>query len=103
MAETSTFPGIDADALRERILGESELALIDVREARPYAGGHILYAANLPLGRLDLLVARALPRHCVPIVLCDAGEGLAEQAADRLSRSGYRDTRILRAAVEVLA
>ena len=99
MAETSTFPGIDADALRERILGESELALIDVREARPYAGGHVLYAANLPLGRLDLLAARALPRRCVPIVLCDAGEGLAEQAADRLSRSGYRDTRILRGGI----
>ena len=100
MTETSAFPGIDAGELRERILGGSELALIDVREARTCAEGHILYAANLPLARLDRLAARALPRRSVPIVLCDAGEGRAEQAADRLTRSGYRDTKILRGGVQ---
>ena len=99
MAETSTFPGIDAGELREWIVGGAELALIDVRAARPYADGHILYAANLPLSRLDLLAARGLPRRSVPIVLCDAGEGRAERAANRLSRSGYRAPRILRGGI----
>ena len=95
MAETRSFPRIDAGELRECILGGPELALIDVREAPAYAGGHILYAANLPLARVELLAAKALPRRSVPIVLCDDGEGLAEQAAKHLSRFGYGSIRLL--------
>ncbi len=76
-------------------MGTAELALIDVREAPAYATGHLLYAANLPLARLDRLAAPALPRRSVPIVVCDGGEGLAARAAGRLAALGYRDLRVL--------
>ena len=94
------IPSIDARALRTRIMGTGELALIDVREASAYAEGHILYAASLPLARLELLAERALPRRSVPIVVCDGGEGLAARAAARLTDSGYCDVRVLEGGVE---
>lgn len=97
------IPSIDARALRTRIMGTGELALIDVREASAYAEGHILYAASLPLARLALLAERALPRRSVPIVVCDDGEGIAAGAAVRLTDSGYCDVRVLEGGVEAWA
>ena len=96
-------PSIDARALRTRIMGAAELALIDVRDAFAYAAGHILYAANLPLERLLLLAVRALPRRSVPIVVCDDGEGIASQAAAHLADSGYRDISVLDGGVRAWA
>lgn len=84
-------------------MGAAELALIDVREAPDYAAGHIFYAANLPLARLDLLAASALPRRSVPIVVCDGGEGQAARAAARLATLGYRDLRVLSGGVRAWA
>ena len=66
LAEMNTFPCIGPRELRTRILGAGELALIDVREALAYAAGHILYAANLPLSRFELIAGRALPRARFP-------------------------------------
>ena len=99
----NTFPCMGPRELRTRILGTAELALIDVREAPAYAAGHILYAANLPISRLELIAARALPRRSVPIVVCDDGEGLASRAACRLADSGYGDVRILAGGVKAWA
>lgn len=89
------IPNIDAHELKMRVMGAAELALIDVRDALAYAAGHILYAANLPLDRLELLAARALPRRSVPIVVCDDGEGIAVRAAARLTASGYSNISVL--------
>ena len=89
------IPVIDARELRRRILGDGELALIDVREVSAYARGHIFYAACLPLGRLELLAPTLLPCFGVPMVVCDGGEGLASRAAARLSAFGYRDVAML--------
>ena len=87
----SRIPSIDTRALRRRILGDGELALIDVREMSAYARGHLLYAASLPLDRLELLAPTALPCPGVPVVVCDGGEELAPLAAARLATFGYRD------------
>ena len=81
-------------------MGTTELALVDVRDARAYASGHILHAANLPLARLETLAARALPRRSVPIGVCDDGEGIAAQAAARLAAFGYHDVRVLEGGVQ---
>ena len=99
----STLPRIESRELRTRILGEAELALVDVREAPAYAEGHILHATNLPLARLELLAARALPRRSAPIVVCDGGEGLAARAAARFVDLGYLDVRMLDGGVRAWA
>lgn len=78
------------------LLGSGEeLALLDVREAGSFGEGHLLYACNLPLSRMELRIRALVPRWKTPLVLCDGGEGLAERAARRLRGWGYGDTRVL--------
>jgi len=78
------------------MLGDGdELALIDVREELVFSQSHLLLARSVPLSRFELKFARLVPRRATRIVLCDDGDGLAEQAAAILSRNGYTDLRIL--------
>ena len=81
--------------LHELLLGEGELALLDLREQGAFGESHILHASCLPLSRLELRVGRLVPRRSAPVVLCDAGEGLAERGATKLSALGYTDVRVL--------
>ncbi len=81
--------------VRASLLALEEIALLDVREEAPHAEGHPLFAANLPLSRLELLAYTKLPRRDVPIVLVDSCEGLAEIAARRLTAMGYTDVAAL--------
>ena len=75
--------------VRELLLQKKEIALLDVREEAPHAEGHPLFAANLPLARIELDACTRLPRMDVPIVTLDGGEGLAQEAAHRLRAMGY--------------
>ncbi|NML35420.1 rhodanese homology domain-containing protein [Paraburkholderia antibiotica] len=77
------------------LLDRAEIALLDVREEAPHARSHPLFAANLPLSRLELDAPLRLPRPGVPLVVFDAGEGLAWRAAERLAELGYTDVALL--------
>jgi rhodanese-related sulfurtransferase len=79
------------DALRQR----REIALIDVRDEHAFAQAHALFAAQMPLARIDADAPWRLPRRDVAIVVCDDGEGLAELAARRLRALGYSDVALL--------
>ena len=46
---------------------------------------------NTPLARLDDLVRGFVPRLGTPLVLCDADDGLADEAAECLTAMGYGD------------
>ncbi|QDF97039.1 sulfurtransferase [Azoarcus sp. DD4] len=81
-------------AVRAALLERREIALLDVREEDPHAQAHPLFAANLPLARIELDAYAKLPRRDVPIVTIDDGEGLAELAARRLIALGYADVRV---------
>lgn len=72
-----------------------EIALIDVREEDPHAHSHPLFAANLPLSKLELEAPIRLPRRTVPIVVFDGGEGLAKRALTKLTELGYTDVALL--------
>jgi rhodanese-related sulfurtransferase len=67
----------------------AEVALIDVREEGVFADAHPLFAASLPLGRLELEVRDRVPRLGTPVVLYDDGDGLVEAAARTLRGLGY--------------
>ena len=84
-----------ADLGRRLVQAAGELALLDVREQGVFARGHLLWASNLPLSRLELGLARLLPRRAAPIVLCDDDDGLARRAADKLAQFGYGDISLL--------
>src|SRR6185295_14789980 len=91
----NTARPIDAVSLRAALLDEEELVLFDVREERIFSEGHLLFARSVPLSRLELRMARLVPRRATRIVLVDAGEGLVERAARVLADAGYSNVSIL--------
>src|SRR5437763_8395792 len=91
----STARPIDAVSLRAMLLDEEELALLDVREERIFSESHLLFARSLPLSRLELRMARLVPRRATRIVLVDDADGLAARAATVLAEAGYTDLHIL--------
>ncbi|SIT43040.1 Sulfurtransferase [Paraburkholderia ribeironis] len=81
--------------VRRALVDRDEIALLDVREEDLHARNHPLFAANLPLSRLELDAPVRLPRRTVPIVVFDDGEGLAARAALRLTELGYTEVALL--------
>jgi len=81
--------------IRNALLAKHELALVDVREEAPFAEAHPLFAANIPLSRLELEVLSRIPRKDTAITVYDNGEGLAPLAVERLQGLGYSDVRQL--------
>lgn len=86
---------ISAAALKAALHDGDEIALLDAREEVPFDARHILMAACVPLSRLELLVDALVPRRSTRVVWCDDGEGLAQQAADRMAGFGYTDVAVL--------
>lgn len=85
-------------AVRQALLSRAEIALLDVREEDPFAQEHPLWAANLPLSRLELDAWRRIPRLDTDVVVYGEHDGrdLAPLAAERLAALGY--TRVHRLA-----
>jgi rhodanese-related sulfurtransferase len=83
---------ISPSQLREWILDDQELALLDVREEGEFsADGHLLFAVCLPLSRLETGIGELVPRKMVRMVVCDDGRGSAEVAIRRLDEWGYKN------------
>ncbi|GAA0489561.1 MULTISPECIES: rhodanese homology domain-containing protein [Tatumella] len=95
MSDKHHFRLRSAADIRQSLLANQELALLDVREEAVYATGHPLFAVNLPLSKLELDVFARIPRRSTPLVVFDNGEGLAEVAAQRLQLLGYSDVALL--------
>ncbi|MEA9997356.1 rhodanese homology domain-containing protein [Pseudomonas sp. 10B1] len=91
----SNLPSRSFADIRRALLAREELALVDVREEAPFAQGHPLFAANIPLSKLELEVFSRIPRRNTAVTLYDNGEGLAAMALQRLHELGYNDVRLL--------
>ncbi|MDF0732121.1 rhodanese-related sulfurtransferase [Pseudomonas entomophila] len=91
----STFTTRSYQDLRRALLAGEEVALLDVREEDPFAQAHPLFAANIPLSKLELEVYARVPRRDTAITVYDDGEGLASVAAERLLALGYSDVAVL--------
>ena len=85
--------------LRAMFDDREELALLDAREERDFATAHILYASCLPYGRIEERAERLLPRRGLRVVWCDAGDGLADRAAERLAVLGFSDVSVLQGGI----
>ena len=77
--------------VRAALLSREEIALFDLRQEADYAVAHPLFAASLPLARVELEIADRVPRRTTPIVLYGGGDGAVEQAAERLANLCYKD------------
>ena len=86
---------VTAQDLKRMLTDGDELALVDVREEGVFAKGHLLFAASLPLSRLEMMADDRLPCRRSRIVIMDAGEGYAATAAGRLAGFGYVDVAVL--------
>ena len=90
-----TLSTVTPSEIRIALLLRDEIALLDVRHEAAFATGHPLFAANMAADRIALEAETRLPRKDVPIVVYDAGEGLAAVAIDRLKALGYTNVRAL--------
>ena len=86
--------------IRNKLLAKEEIAFLDVREEDPHAQEHPLFAANLPLSRIEIDAFGKLPRKDVAIVTLDDGEGYAELAAQKFLGLGYADVSIYQGGVK---
>ena len=87
---------IDAWEANRRVLGNNEIAFLDLREAGPFSQGHPLFAVPAPYSVLEAQVVDLVPRLDVPIVLIDGGEGLAGAGADALASMGYANVSVVK-------
>ena len=86
--------------VRNKLLNKEEIAFLDVREEDPHAQEHPLFAANLPLSRIEIDAFAKLPKKDVSIVTLDDGEGSAQLAAQRLINLGYTDVSVFAGGVQ---
>lgn len=91
---------IDAAALRDAILDDDEIAVLDVREEGVFGQRHLLRSINAPLSRFELLYAKFAPRPSVRVVLMDDNDGLALRARGILAAAGYSDVALLEGGVQ---
>lgn len=96
---SANFPRLDAADLHDKLSGDSEIALLDVREEGVFGERHILTASNAPVSRFERIVPALVPRRATPIVLVDDDETLAARAAGILRANGYENVSILRGGV----
>lgn len=96
------IPTMSFHDVRETLLARREIALIDVREEDPYAQEHPLWAANFPLGRLELDAWERIPRKDTRIVVYghDASGDLTPRAVEVLRSLGYSDVFALEGGLE---
>lgn len=86
--------------VRLELLARREIALIDLREEAIFARDHPLFAAQIPLGRLQLEVPIYIPRRSTLIVVYDNCEGLVGPAIRVLEELGYTNVRSLAGGLE---
>ena len=79
------------EQVRARLMAREETALLDLREEHPFAQQHPLWAANLPLARIETDAQRRIPRLDTVVVLYGEqdGEDLVAKATERFGALGY--------------
>jgi rhodanese-related sulfurtransferase len=82
-------PTISARDVRVVLLARREIALLDLREESAFARGHPLFAAQLPVERIDAEIDIRVPRRDSLIVVYDDDDRRVQVARDRLRTLGY--------------
>ncbi len=86
---------ISPQALKALLDGNSQFALIDVREHGEYNSTHIPDSSLIPRRLLEYQMFEAVPIKSVPVVLCDDDGRRANLAAATLGRMGYTEVSLL--------
>jgi rhodanese-related sulfurtransferase len=94
-AEMGELIGDTARALKAGLHDGLEITLLDAREEQTFGERHILMAACMPLGRIEVMADDMVPRRQTRVVWCDDGGSLCERAAQRMADLGYSDVSVL--------
>ncbi len=86
---------ITPQALDGLLRGDTQFALIDVREPGEYNSAHIPGASLMPRRELEFRIGDAVPHKATPVVVCDDDGRRAALAAVTLERAGYSDVAAL--------
>ena len=86
---------IAAEDLSSLLEGNSQFALIDVREAGEYNSTHIIDSSLIPRRQLESQMSAAVPVKGCQVVICDDDGRRAGLAAETLERMGYSDVSVL--------
>lgn len=81
----------DLGDLQEKIKGNEEITILDVREPAEYAFGHIPGAVNIPLGELENRFEE-LDKNKEVHIICRTGNR-SDLAARKLAEKGYPNVR----------
>ncbi|CAI7976427.1 hypothetical protein FRAHR75_250010 [Frankia sp. Hr75.2] len=93
---TMTPLEISSEHVRDLLRRGQEIALVDVREEALFAQGHPLWAANIPLSRLELDAWGRIPRRDTLVAVYGDATATAERAHEILVELGYTQVRRLR-------
>ncbi|HEX2673221.1 MAG TPA: rhodanese-like domain-containing protein, partial [Polyangiaceae bacterium] len=85
---------ITVQEVRTALQLRQELALLDLRQEASFASGHPLFAAQLPLDRIEIEAPVRIPRRDTLLVLYGE-EGDAERAQAQFERLGYTRVALL--------
>lgn len=91
---------VDAKTVRDWLADGKEIAFFDVREEGEFGWGHPLLAANLPYSRLELDIARFVPRKDTRTVLIGGDDDLPFIAASKLAGLGYSNLHVVKGGVK---
>jgi rhodanese-related sulfurtransferase len=86
---------IDAGTVKAWLAEGREFAFLDVRERGQYGERHPFFAVSRPYSRFEPALPDLLPNPSVRLVLCDEGDGVAEQAARRAEAAGFANVFVL--------
>ncbi|HKO51035.1 MAG TPA: rhodanese-like domain-containing protein, partial [Polyangiaceae bacterium] len=90
---------ISVHEVRAALLLRQELALIDLREEASFALGHPLFAAQLPIDRIEFEAPVRIPRKDTPIALY-GDEHDAERGREKLEQLGYTRVALVRGGLD---
>ena len=60
---------VSPQEVRHRLREGIEIALLDLREEGSYSRAHPLFAVNVPLNRIELLIGDLVPRRTAPTAM----------------------------------
>jgi rhodanese-related sulfurtransferase len=80
---------IDVEGYKKMVAANEPHALVDTREDREWAGGHVAGAVHLSKGIIERDIETMYPDKTVELVLYCGGGFRSALAADNLQRMGY--------------
>ena len=92
----SDLPQLTYLEIREYLLKQQEIAIIDLREEHIYAQAHPLFSSNISLSRLEVEIYNRIPRLDTTIVIYDDGDGRVQRAYKKLQQYGYTRVFVLK-------